>query len=312
MPLLYGSLAMSLINDALKKAQKERAQQQPSGRRSLLQESPSPASSPTPAKSQTQNTALGLPWFKLLFGLIIAGSTLASAIAFMVFLYVQVQSGESDISSPSASPSPEPATVSIVPSDPDDGPSPDSNPSVENREMRSVQLSKDSLAANLDSAPTLSANKVTETPPTSEPSAADPPPATATGESPVLTDSRETAEDPAPTPTSETPAPASLPGDEPLDPALVGSPKAPSPSSVNGAPRVLTPDARKRIEDYIRNASVTGIRLSGPDSKVVLNNRVYRLQELVLDLDLHLMIVGIQKSLITFEDEYGSRYTKRF
>ncbi len=298
---------MSLINDALKKAQKERAQQQAGDRRSLLQEASATTARSGSTHPHTRSAAPSLPWFKLLFGLIIAGSTLASAIAFMIFLFVQVQSGDSGPVPPSANPPREPAGVTIVMTPQGNSSSPISE--KDNLEINPVLLSKDSLAANLDSAPNLSTRKVPgtgEKPVSEAPAEASAPPPPSDPDSP-------SPEPPAIPTTPQNPAAEMPPAvNPPIDPALVGSPKAPVPASFSTpSPQPSTED-RQQIEDYIRNANVTGVRLSGPDSKVVLNNRVYRLKEQVLDLDLHLMIVGIQKSLITFEDEYGSRYTKRF
>lgn len=289
---------MSLINEALKKAQKERALQAGKSRKSLLQESDSPGSSQ--AGAARANTSL--PLVKLLFGLVIAGSTLASAVAFMIFLFIQVQEKP-------AAPAPRNTDLSQA------SPSVILNPGISNpantREVPKPQpdpvgLSNQTLSQNLEEAPTLTANRL----PTEEPTS--PPPESNPAPEPTLpTPEPSTPEFNVPTPDPEPEDNGNVTSD--LDPGLVGSSKNPYPSLPNPPEtQSLSPRNQERVEEYIRNASVTGTRLSGPDSKVVLNNKVYRIQELVLDFDLYLKVVGIQKRQIIFEDEYGFRYTKRF
>ena len=293
---------MSLINEALKKAQKERALQEGKSRKSLLQESD--PQGPRPGGPSRGNS--GLPLVKLLFGLIIAGSTLASAVAFMIFLFIQVQDQSEPPTPIETQPTPRSPTVNIQTGGLESSPLPGKPVS----ETNPVQFSNQSALQNLENAPPLTADRVPSETENSNGSETSPIPAEPPA--PSTTPPKST---PEPSPASPTPDRPENPAPQEttLDPALVGSSKNstlsnPTPSRKDS----LSPDELERIEEYIRNASVTGIRLSGPDSKVVLNNRVYRIQELVLDFDLYLKIVGIQKRQIVFEDEYGSRYTKRF
>ncbi|MDI1320326.1 MAG: hypothetical protein PSW75_09070 [bacterium] len=62
---------------------------------------------------------------------------------------------------------------------------------------------------------------------------------------------------------------------------------------------------------YIENLRVAGIRASATDSKVLMNDRVYRLGDTV-ERELGLKIVGITSSSLTFENEAGARYTRTF
>jgi len=109
-------------------------------------------------------------------------------------------------------------------------------------------------------------------------------------------------------------------GDAGRDPGLIDSEAAPVNPEMAGddtqaavSARPSTSEPMPSVQEYVRQASVTGIRLSGPSPKVVLNNRVYRLNENVLDSQgIPIRIVGIERTTITFEDEYGFRYTKRF
>jgi hypothetical protein len=60
---------------------------------------------------------------------------------------------------------------------------------------------------------------------------------------------------------------------------------------------------------FIDNLKVAGIRASATDSKVLMNDRVYRLGDIV-DHEMGLKLVGITSNSLTFEDEKGGRYTR--
>lgn len=283
---------MSLINEALKKAQKERALQEGKSRKSLLQESD--PQGPRPGGSSRGNS--GLPLVKLLFGLVIAGSTLASAIAFMIFLFIQVQDKPKPPAETETQPLLSSPTVSIQTGETESRPLPAKIVS----ETNPVQLSNQVASQNLENAPTLTANRLSSEAEKSIKPEADLQPAETSVPSTNLPESNPGT---SPTPSTTVQTENSIPPETTLDPGLVGSSKNPTPPPPTPLPRdSLSPGELERVENYIRNASVTGIRLFGPDSKVVLNNRVYRIQELVLDFDLYLKIVGIQKRQILFEE----------
>lgn len=117
-------------------------------------------------------------------------------------------------------------------------------------------------------------------------------------------------------PVSEPPKPvtvASAP--PPLTPAPATA-SAPVPITVTPAPAAATPASgpRKlepRAINYIESIRVAGIRASGSDRKVLMNDRVYRIGDLV-EAEMGLKLAGITTNSLTFEDENGGRYTRNF
>ena len=63
--------------------------------------------------------------------------------------------------------------------------------------------------------------------------------------------------------------------------------------------------------NFIENLHIAGIRASATDSKVLMNDRVYRTGDIV-EHNLGLKLIGITASSLTFEDENGGRYTRNF
>ncbi|WP_172830280.1 hypothetical protein [Opitutus sp. GAS368] len=66
-----------------------------------------------------------------------------------------------------------------------------------------------------------------------------------------------------------------------------------------------------RAMNFIDNIKVLGIRASATDSKVLMNDRVYRIGDMV-EHEMGLKLVGITSNSLTFEDEKGGRYTRTF
>ena len=62
---------------------------------------------------------------------------------------------------------------------------------------------------------------------------------------------------------------------------------------------------------YLERSRVTGVRLSTTDPKVLFNDRVYRLND-VVDRDLQLRVVSIADRELRFQDAQGYVYTKSF
>jgi hypothetical protein len=69
--------------------------------------------------------------------------------------------------------------------------------------------------------------------------------------------------------------------------------------------------ANEAILNYLERVRVTGIRVSETDPKVLMNNRVYRLNEIV-DRDLKLRITKISPRELLFQDALGHVYRKVF
>lgn len=71
------------------------------------------------------------------------------------------------------------------------------------------------------------------------------------------------------------------------------------------------PRSDPRILAYIDTLRVTGIRAAGSDSKVLMNDRVFRLND-VVDHALGLKLTAVTSHSLTFEDEQGFAYTRNF
>lgn len=125
-----------------------------------------------------------------------------------------------------------------------------------------------------------------------------------------------TVKTPAAAPRIETPKP------EPVAPTFTPTP-APTPAAAavasiqtpppTVAPKPDLPPAKlePKAINYIEAIRVAGIRASTTDSKVLMNDRVYRLGD-VVEHEMGLKLVGITSNSLTFEDEHGSRYTRSF
>jgi hypothetical protein len=108
-----------------------------------------------------------------------------------------------------------------------------------------------------------------------------------------------------PTPAPVTPAPAAVENKPAVTAAVV--PAAPA------APAKPAPAAKlePKAITYIENIRVAGIRASGADSKVLMNDRVYRVGDTV-EHELGLKLTGITSNSLSFEDERGAKYTRNF
>jgi hypothetical protein len=84
--------------------------------------------------------------------------------------------------------------------------------------------------------------------------------------------------------------------------------EAPAPAPVAKA---VAPKLDGKSINYIEGLHVAGIRASGSDSKVLMNDRVYRIGDIV-EHDLDLKLVGITANSLTFENDDGARYTRNF
>jgi len=89
------------------------------------------------------------------------------------------------------------------------------------------------------------------------------------------------------------------------------STKAESPAPAVAKTERPTPSAQpdERIQRFIDNLKVAGVRPSGADSKVLMNDRVYRLNDLV-DRSLGLRLTKVMREALTFTDANGVVYVK--
>lgn len=122
-----------------------------------------------------------------------------------------------------------------------------------------------------------------------------------------------TVHQPAPEPVATvTPPPAVKPKDEPprTGGGVVAKPSVPAPAAEPPAPVVAAKMDSKAV-GYIENLRIAGIRASATDSKVLMNDRVYRIGDIV-EHEMGLKLIGITSSSMTFEDERGAKYTRNF
>ncbi len=109
-------------------------------------------------------------------------------------------------------------------------------------------------------------------------------------------------------------APVATPARNPA-PVAAAPVTAPSPAPAAAVPTPAPASAPARLEPraitYIENIRVAGIRASASDSKVLMNDRVYRVGNTV-EPELGLRLVEITASSLTFEDDRGARYTRHF
>ena len=61
---------------------------------------------------------------------------------------------------------------------------------------------------------------------------------------------------------------------------------------------------------FIDALRIAGVRASSTDSKVLMNDRVYRIGDTVEHV-LGLKLTAITAESLTFEDENGARYTRK-
>lgn len=97
------------------------------------------------------------------------------------------------------------------------------------------------------------------------------------------------------------------------EPSSAPSAAAPTPSlaPVEIPPVTTAHQPELHIQLYVDAIRVMGIRSGGGESKVLMNDRVYRVNDIV-DRALVLKLVKIEPELLTFTDPNGVVYTKSF
>jgi hypothetical protein len=144
-----------------------------------------------------------------------------------------------------------------------------------------------------------------------------PPPST-----PIGTESVSVATTSAPisvplTPSPRPAAPETNAVSTPAATTLVASAPPPAVSTTAAAQPpppapVLAPDAPdERVTAFVEAVRVTGIRSSGADSRVLMNERVYRVNDIV-ERTLGVKLVKATAESLTFTDSRGITYEKRF
>jgi cytoskeletal protein RodZ len=239
---------MSLINEALKKAQHQRT---------------GPADlPPMPGGSVGPRGGSGMP--KGMMVLLVAGAFVVVVLSVVatVFFLNRAPSTKVAVASPVA---PAPAASLPVPA-----PIETKAPSPVSQSTSSVAIAPVTIKIPLPVTPTV------ETPPA-------PAPAVASTTAPAPAATTAAATNPPAVPAAETPAAA---------PAAEGS-------------------LSDRIADYVDKLRVTGIRTSETGSKVLMNDKVYRANDIV-NRALGLRLVKITADSLTFADASGATYVKNF
>ena len=166
---------------------------------------------------------------------------------------------------------------------------------------------------------------VVATPAKPKPATDAPPPATTPA--PVIA---SLANKPATTPLTEAPAPKPAEPASPNiitlpPPALLPAPAAPittaseptatpsleSKPAVAPPPPAAEPKPDERIHAFVDSIRVTGIRSSGDDSRVLMNDRVFRVNDIV-DRGLGVRLTKVNPNSLTFTDANGATYVKNF
>lgn len=113
------------------------------------------------------------------------------------------------------------------------------------------------------------------------------------------------AQVPSNAPANPAPIIASTPGSGPqisLD--VVTDPNAVPPASQNakGSPQV---------QAFVNNLKILGIRADGKDSRVLINDRVYRVDD-IIDRSTGLRLIEVRNDRLVFVDPFGVRYIRNF
>lgn len=265
---------MSLINEALKKAQRQRSGDQPF--------EPGPGAAPL-GRVARREKPMGFNFLVIRF---VVGCVLTVALLLGgYYLYLRASAASETPAQPTAAATPLPAPATTAPtaavSPTPGGPAPQT-------------------PALTTSAPTTAPVTVATPPPASSAPLTvtpTPPPAATTASTPLL-----------PPPSAGTTAPPTL-----TLPPAAGTPSGPTPAPA--VPAVTKPAAPTKMDPraiaFIEGLRVSGIRASSTDSKVLMNDRVYRAGDTV-EHELGLKLVVIRSNSLTFENEAGLRYTRNF
>ncbi|HUR58631.1 MAG TPA: hypothetical protein VM029_13040 [Opitutaceae bacterium] len=104
-----------------------------------------------------------------------------------------------------------------------------------------------------------------------------------------------------------------LPVAETTPAAAATTSAAPSAPVASPAAEPAAPDAKgdERVYAFVDTIRVTGIRSSGGDSRVLMNEKVYRVNDIV-DRSLGVRLIKVDADSLTFVDEKGAKYVKYF
>jgi hypothetical protein len=106
--------------------------------------------------------------------------------------------------------------------------------------------------------------------------------------------------------TAEKPTPAPTPAPLPPEATAVAVPPPAPPK-----PSTAEPIADARVQAFVDTMRISGVKAAGAESRVLLNDRVYRLNDIV-DRPLNVRLIKVESSSVTFSDGGGFTYVKYF
>ena len=102
-----------------------------------------------------------------------------------------------------------------------------------------------------------------------------------------------------------------LPATAALPPAAPAAAPPPTTPAVTAPPASATPRADERISEHLDRLRILGVRSPGPEARVLIGERVYRINDIV-DRTLGLRLQSVDPGRITFVDPAGVTYTKNY
>jgi len=299
---------MSLINDALKKAQKLQNQQPPAS------VSPASPAAGTPVAPTVIRRGKPIGFETMLLGLV-AAVVVIVGITVVAVLIFRREGRPAVAVAPHATPPGAVAPFSPAPK------TPDATASAAANEPAAATVAEAATKPAPVATATASPPTAAPVPPPTQPPAnetpvppavsqapANPPPAAVAVSAPAA---------PVATPAVESPAPSvSVQVNPATPPPIVTEPppaavaKTEPPAAAQPSPPAA-PQQNRKILVYIDGLKVTGVRAAGTDSKVLMNDRVYRVNDMV-DYELGLRLTIVTTSGLTFVDDNGVVYTKTF
>jgi hypothetical protein len=134
---------------------------------------------------------------------------------------------------------------------------------------------------------------------------------------PAKATSPESSTPSAPTPAPTTPAPTPPAKADPPPATAKAAPSPVTPATAAPAPNPpaaapATPAAPdERVHSFLDNLHVTAVRLQGNDSRVMIGERVFRLNDIV-ERSLGIRLSKVEQNQIIFTDANGVAYVKYF
>lgn len=278
---------MSLINEALKKAEQARA--------GGLSETPAPPLAPVIAK---RGRAIGTRTLVVL-GLLLAVLVVGGVALLLLPSGSAPAPGGENVAKTKTPAETKSATVERSAIAQTTAPAPASKPapSAKAATPSSAPTATGVPAKNSSPADTPPAN-ATATPPAVAPPAQPPAAPVVSANSAVAPVPVAPAAMPAPTAASPNPAAAAV------------APVSPSPPATSTTPNAtLQPD--ERIALHLDRLRILGVRSPGPEARVLIGERVYRIND-VVDRALGLRLQSVEPGKITFVDAAGVTYTKNY